>query len=158
VAAVSRVGPRRGGPAAGHLVALRRARDLADREYGSPLDLDDLARAASLSRFHFVRAFADAYGETPAAYLSRRRIERAKDLLRSANLTITEIGMMVGFTSPSAFSSRFRELVGSSPSDYRRRVTADQGPPPIPGCFVLMWTRPAPEVRNPDKAKRQGQR
>ena len=127
------------------LVALRRARDLADRDFAQPLDLDALARAANLSKFHFARAFAEVYGETPRAYVTRRRIERAKDLLRAANLTITEVCLLVGFESLGSFSSRFRELVGATPSDYRRQASAGGGSPPIPGCFVLMWTRPAAE-------------
>lgn len=116
---------------------LRRARDLADRAYAEPLDLDALALAANVSRFHFVRRFADAYGETPMRYVTRRRIERAQDLLRSANLTVTEICVMVGFSSLGSFSSRFRELVGESPTEYRDRYAAT-GTPHIPGCFLFM--------------------
>jgi AraC-like DNA-binding protein len=125
------------------LPALRRARDLIDREYGEPLDLGAMAREAGYSRFHFARAFAAAYGETPRAYLTRRRIERAKTLLRTANLAVTEICFLVGFSSPGSFSARFRELVGRSPSEYRDEAVG-AGPPPIPGCVVLMWTRPYP--------------
>src|ERR687888_954879 len=128
----------------GTLIALRRARDLTDRDFAQPLTLDSMAQAAHLSKFHFARAFTKAYGETPRTYLTRRRIERAKDLLRSANLTITEICFLVGFESVGSFSSRFRDLVGMSPSEYRRQSSAGSGPPPIPGCFVLMWTRPSP--------------
>jgi len=116
---------------------LRRARDLADRHYAEPLDLDALARAASVSKYHFSRSFSDAYGETPIRYLTRRRIERAQDLLRSANLTVTEVCMLVGFSSLGSFSSRFRELVGESPTQYRDRWAA-QGGPRIPGCFLFM--------------------
>jgi AraC-like DNA-binding protein len=122
---------------------LRLARDVADRDYSQPLTLDEMARAAHLSKFHFAREFAAAYGETPRSYLTRRRIERAKDLLRAANLTVTEICYLVGFNSLGSFSSRFRELVGYSPNQYR---AAQHDVPPIPGCFVLMWTRP---FRNP---------
>src|SRR5439155_1282161 len=57
----------------------------------------------------------------------------------AANLTITEICFLVGFESVGSFSSRFRDLVGMSPTEYR---SASAGAPPIPGCFVLMWTRP----------------
>ena len=121
------------------LIALRRARDLTDRNFAQPLTLDSMARAAHLSRFHFARAFTKAYGETPRTYLTRRRIERAKDLLRAANLTITEICFLVGYESVGSFSSRFHDLVGMSPTAYR---SASAGAPPIPGCFVLMWTRP----------------
>ena len=134
------------------LQALRRARDLTDRDFAQPLTLDAMAAAAGLSKFHFARAFARAYGETPRTYLTRRRVERAKDLLRAANLTITEICFCVGFESVGSFSSRFRELVGASPTDYRQSFVADGGPPPIPGCFVMMWTRPTGN-RNPEEAR-----
>ncbi len=116
---------------------LRNARDLADRQYGSPLDLDALADAAHVSKYHFARCFTETYGESPMRYLTRRRIERAQDLLRSANLNVTEVCMMVGFTSLGSFSSRFRELVGESPTQYRDRWAA-QGGPHIPGCFLFM--------------------
>ena len=120
--------------------------DLIDRDYARPLDLDAMAREAGYSRFHFARAFAAAYGETPRAYLTRRRIERAKTLLRSANLSVTEICLLVGFESLGSFSSRFRHLVGQSPSDYREAAVRAGGAPPIPGCVVLMWTRPHAEI------------
>ncbi|HEX6236755.1 MAG TPA: AraC family transcriptional regulator [Acidimicrobiales bacterium] len=126
---------------------LRRARDLADRHYAEPLDLDTLAAAAHVSKYHFVRCFADAYGATPMRYLTRRRIERAQDLLRSANLTITEVCVMVGFSSLGSFSSRFREMVGESPRQYRDRW-ASRGGPYVPGCFLFWrgldrWPAPA---------------
>jgi AraC-like DNA-binding protein len=124
------------------LPALRRARDLIDRDYAQPLDLDAMAREAGYSRFHFARAFTAAYGEPPRTYLTRRRIERAKTLLRTANLSVTEICGLVGFESLGSFSSRFRSIVGQSPSDYRATSVSNGGPPPIPGCVVLMWTRP----------------
>jgi AraC-like DNA-binding protein len=127
------------------LPALRRARDLIDRDYGEPLDLEAMAAEAGYSRFHFARAFGAAYGETPRAYLTRRRIERAKTLLRTANLSVTEICFLVGFASLGSFSSRFRQLVGRSPSEYRDDAIAQTGVPPIPGCVVLMWTRPYPD-------------
>lgn len=116
---------------------LRRARDLADRQYADPLDLDALAQAAYVSKYHFSRCFAETYGDTPMRYLTRRRIERAQDLLRSANLTVTEVCMLVGFSSLGSFSSRFRELVGESPKQYRDRW-ATRGRPHIPGCFLFM--------------------
>jgi len=116
---------------------LRRAKDAADRDYAEPLDLDALAAAAHVSRYHFARTFAATYGEPPMRYLTRRRIERAQDLLRSANLSVTEVCVLVGFSSLGSFSSRFRELVGESPSEYRARWAAAGGPH-IPGCFLFM--------------------
>jgi AraC-like DNA-binding protein len=130
----------------GALPHLRVAKDLMDRHYAEPLSLDQVARQAGYSRFHFLRAFREAYGETPRAYLTRRRIERARDLLRSANLTVTEICHMVGFSSLGSFSARFTELVGSSPSQYREGMIREGGPPRIPGCVVMMWTRIPPPL------------
>jgi AraC-like DNA-binding protein len=141
------------------LVHLRRARDLADRHYAEPLDLDALARAAHVSKYHFVRRFAETYGETPMRYLTRRRIERAQDLLRSANLTVSEVCMLVGFSSLGSFSSRFRELVGESPTSYRDRWAATGGPH-IPGCFLFMrgvdrWPS-SPQLEQPRRSARTG--
>jgi AraC-like DNA-binding protein len=125
---------------------LRSARDLMDLRYAEPLDLDQMAAEAGYSKFHFARAFKDAYGETPAHYLTRRRVERAKDLLRSANLTVTEVCMLVGFSSLGSFSTRFSELVGMSPVAFQRASVARGGPPPIPGCFLMEWSRPRPAL------------
>lgn len=116
---------------------LRKARDLADHSYAEPLDLADLARVAHMSKHHFTRSFAATYGETPMRYLTRRRIERAQDLLRSANLTVTEVCMLVGFSSLGSFSSRFHALVGETPTQYRDRWAA-AGAPHIPGCYLFM--------------------
>ncbi|NUR82314.1 MAG: helix-turn-helix transcriptional regulator [Dermatophilaceae bacterium] len=117
---------------------LRRARDLADREYARPLDLDRLAAEACLSKWHFLRLFRATYGLTPAEYVSRRRIERAQDLLRATNLTVTEVCFAVGYSSVGSFSSRFRAVVGETPSSFQARYAA-AGAPHIPGCFVFMW-------------------
>jgi AraC-like DNA-binding protein len=119
------------------LVHLRRARDHIDRHFAAPLDLDRLAAVAAMSKYHFVRCFEATYGETPIRYVTRRRIERAQDMLRHANLTVTEICTAVGFASLGSFSSRFRELVGESPSAYRDRWTA-RGGPHVPGCWLFM--------------------
>ncbi|MDL5158114.1 helix-turn-helix transcriptional regulator [Actinomycetospora termitidis] len=118
------------------LVGLRRARDRIDREYAEPLDLDALAATAGLSKYHFLRCFSRTYGRTPAAYLTERRVERAQDLLRATNLTVTEVCWLVGYASLGSFSTRFRRLVGVSPSEYQARWAS--GAPRIPGCFVLM--------------------
>ncbi|MBF6137699.1 helix-turn-helix transcriptional regulator [Nocardia otitidiscaviarum] len=116
---------------------LRRARDLADRNYAEPLDLDGLAAAAGVSKYHFLRSFAATYGKTPAVYLAERRIERAQDLLRATNVTVTEACMLVGYSSLGSFSRKFTELVGLSPSDYQAKFAAE-GTPRIPGCFVFI--------------------
>ncbi|HEV7651482.1 MAG TPA: AraC family transcriptional regulator [Actinophytocola sp.] len=136
-------------------VHLRRAKDLMDSNYADPLDLAAMAAEAGFSRYHFAREFRAAFGEPPGAYLGRRRVERAKDLLASANLTVTEICMVVGFTSLGSFSRRFTELVGCSPTVYRKRIVERGGPPPIPGCFVMAWARPRPAIADkPDTGPR----
>ena len=116
---------------------LRRARDHIDRHYQRALDLDQLAAVAGVSKFHFVRSFEAAYGETPIRYLTRRRIERAQDLLRAANLTVTEICMLVGFASLGSFSSRFTAAGGRESHRYRNRWAA-RGGPHMPGCYLFM--------------------
>lgn len=116
---------------------LRTARDHMDRHYASALDLDALAAVAEVSKYHLVRSFEATYGETPMRYLTRRRIERAQDLLRGANLTVTEICMLVGFASLGSFSSRFHQLVGESPTAYRDRW-ARRGGQHVPGCYLFM--------------------
>ena len=92
---------------------------------------------AGVSKFHFMPCFEATYGETPMRYLTRRRIERAQDLLRHANLTVTEVCTVVGFASLGSFSARFRQLVGESPTAYRDRWAA-RGGAHVPGCHLFM--------------------
>jgi AraC-like DNA-binding protein len=119
------------------LVHLRRARDHADRSYAGPVTLEEMAAVACLSKYHFLRLFRATYGMTPMEYVSKRRIERAQDLLRATNLTVTEVCFAVGFSSLGSFSSRFRSVVGETPSEFQRRYA--EGAPHIPGCFIFMW-------------------
>ena len=124
-----------------NLAHLRRARDLIDREYARPLEVAELARAALMSTAHFSRQFRAAYGETPYAYLMTRRIERAKELLRRGDLSVTEVCLEVGCTSLGSFSARFTELVGETPTAYRARDhSALQS---VPGCLAKDVTRPS---------------
>ena len=109
----------------------------ADRHYAEPLDLDGLAAAAGVSKYHFLRCFAVTYGRTPALYLAERRIERAQDLLRATNVTVTEACMLVGYSSLGSFSRKFTDLVGMSPSAYQAKF-AIEGAPHIPGCYIFM--------------------
>ncbi|MFI0406978.1 helix-turn-helix transcriptional regulator [Actinomadura sp. 3N508] len=117
---------------------MRLARDAMDRDWAEPLDVAAVATRAGYSRYHFVRLFHDVYGETPGRYLARRRIERAQDLLRTANLTVTEICMLVGFTSLGSFCTRFKQEAGMTPTEFRRRARATDSSS-IPGCFVMFW-------------------
>jgi transcriptional regulator GlxA family with amidase domain len=131
------------------LVLLRRAKDRMDREFADPLDVPALAAGALMSPGHFSRLFREAYGETPYGYLMTRRIERAKELLRRGELSVTEVCVAVGCTSLGSFSSRFTELVGETPSAYRAR--AHDGFRDIPSYFAKIQTRP---VRNGEASTR----
>lgn len=126
---------------------LLRAKDLIDSSYAAPLDVPALAQAAFASPAHFARSFKRAFGETPHQYLQRRRIERAKELLRESDLSVTEVCLEVGFQSLGSFSTVFRALVGEPPSSYRERWNTTP-PPAIPACYTMMFTRPT-EVHRP---------
>jgi AraC-like DNA-binding protein len=121
---------------------LLRVRDLIDRAYAAPLDVPALARSAHVSEAYFSRSFKAAFGETPHQYLLRRRMERAKALLRAGDLPVTEVCLAVGFTSLGSFSTQFRRFVGESPTAYRERTGHDELAV-IPGCLVRRYTRPA---------------
>jgi transcriptional regulator GlxA family with amidase domain len=111
-----------------------------DREYAQPLDVPALARTAMMSPAHFSRRFREAYAETPYSYLMTRRVERAKALLRRGGLSVTDVCFAVGWTSLGSFSTRFTELVGETPSDYRARAHDD--PPVVSSCQMMVVTRP----------------
>ena len=118
---------------------LRLAKDAMDRDWADPeLDLDGVAACAGYSRFHFLRAFKAAYGETPGQYLTHRRIERAEEMLRSADLSVTEICHLVGFSSLGTFSARFKARTGLTPSEYRS-THVGRGAALIPGCYAMLW-------------------
>ena len=125
------------------LVVLRRVRDRIDRDYAQPLDVEALARGAHMSAGHLSRQFRAAYGESPYSYVMTRRIERAMALLRRGDLTVTEVCFAVGCSSLGTFSTRFTELVGMPPSEYRRQAAQAIGG--LPACVVKQATRP---VRN----------
>ena len=122
------------------LAWLRRVRDRIDREYELPLDVEALARGAHMSAGHLSRQFRLAYGESPYSYLMTRRIERAMALLRRGDLSVTEVCFAVGCSSLGTFSTRFSELVGMSPSAYRRDTA--RGTAGLPSCVAKQVTRP----------------
>ena len=111
-----------------------------DREYAQPLDVPALARTALMSTAHFSRRFREAYSETPYSYLMTRRVERAQALLRRGDLTVTDVCFMVGCTSLGSFSSRFTELVGETPSEYRARN--HDALETVAPCQAMVLTRP----------------
>ena len=121
------------------LAHLRRARDRMDRDFAQPLDVPAMARTALMSPAHFSRKFRAAYGETPYSYLMTRRIERAKALLRQG-MSVTDTCFAVGCTSLGSFSSRFTEIVGETPSQYRGHDHT--GLQVVPACAAKVGTRP----------------
>ena len=121
------------------LAHLRRARDLMDRYYAEPLDVPAMARTALMSPSHFSRKFRATYGETPYSYLMTRRIERAKALLRQGK-SVTDTCAAVGCTSLGSFSSRFTEIVGVPPSQYRGRDHRHLEV--VPSCVSMVAMRP----------------
>ena len=119
-----------------------------DREYAQPLDVEALARGVHMSAGHLSRQFKLAFGESPYAYLMTRRIERAMNLLRRGDLSVTQVCFAVGCQSLGTFSTRFTELVGMPPSVYKEEAGRTlAGAPP---CVVKQVTRPirARSVRN----------
>lgn len=126
------------------LARLRRVRDRIDRDYAQPLDVEALARAIGMSAGHLSREFRRAYGESPYSYLMTRRVERAMALLQVGELSVTEVCFAVGCSSLGTFSTRFSELVGVSPSVYRREAVA-HATEGLPACVAKQVTRP---IRN----------
>src|ERR1700735_959988 len=105
-------------PRARHLL---RAKDLADARYAEPVGVEDMARAAGLSKAHFSREFRRAFGESPHSYLLTRRLERAAALLRGTDHSGAEICLDVGLTSVGSFTTSFTRIYGCSPTAYRAR-------------------------------------
>ncbi|HEY3192492.1 MAG TPA: helix-turn-helix transcriptional regulator [Solirubrobacterales bacterium] len=122
---------------------LLRARDLVDSRYSEPLDLKALARAAHVSPRHFSRSFRRVFGETPYQYLLSRRLERARHLLRTTDLSVAEICLAVGFTSVGSFTTTFTRHVGVSPTTYRKAYRGPSEADRIPLCFAMAWSRRA---------------
>jgi transcriptional regulator GlxA family with amidase domain len=121
---------------------LLRARDLADARYSEPLDVDDLARAAGLSRAHFSREFRRAFGESPHAYLLTRRLERAAALLRTTDRSVAEICFAVGLRSVGSFTTSFTRTYGRPPTAYRDAFPPASAHAIIPTCVVRAFGRP----------------
>jgi len=107
-------------PTRDRLTRLCGARDQL-REVGhSALTIDEIAKGAAMSRFHFIRQFKAFFGETPAQFRTRARLEKAKLLLAGTGDSVTDVCMAVGFTSLGSFSALFTRRFGVSPSLYRR--------------------------------------
>lgn len=121
---------------------LLRAKDLADARYAEPLSVDDMARAACLSRAHFSREFRRAFGEPPHVYLLSRRLERAAALLRSTDRSVTDICLSVGMHSVGSFTTSFTRTFGRSPTAYRAAHPPAAHLALVPPCVLRAYGRP----------------
>lgn len=128
---------------------LCRARDYIAASYGARISLEDAAREARLSPFHFTRLFTRAFGETPHEFVTRIRIDEAKKLLIADNRSVTDICFDVGYQSPGSFSARFRSLTGLSPNAFRSEARACFGGLAahwpvlyIPACYQAFFPGP----------------
>lgn len=123
---------------------LCRARDLLREVHDRPLTIDEVARAAAVSPFHFIRQFKALFGQTPHQYRIQAQLDRAKHLLALSDSSVTDVCMEIGFSSLGSFSGLFARRIGMPPSTYRRQVRAIMPAPRrlpaelIPGCLTLM--------------------
>jgi transcriptional regulator GlxA family with amidase domain len=136
-------------PPARHLL---RAKDLADARYFEPLDVDDMARAAGLSRAHFSREFRRAFGETPHGYLLTRRLERAAALLRTTDHSVAEVCLAAGWQSIGSFTTSFTRTYGKSPTAYRESFPPAAAYAMIPACVARFYGRPQRSTFREDTA------
>ncbi|WHY78348.1 AraC family transcriptional regulator [Neobacillus sp. WH10] len=102
------------------------AHDYIRSFYNKPIKLNDIARIACLSPNHLLRTYSQIFGKTPHQHISEYRILKAKDLLRNLDFTITDITFELGFTNPVSFSKMFKQHVGVSPIQFRKKVILDK--------------------------------
>jgi transcriptional regulator GlxA family with amidase domain len=125
---------------------IRLARTMIDKNFDSSISLDELAHVAGFSMYHFIRIFRHVYKQTPHQCLVMHRVDKAKHLLRSTDLSITDICFEVGFQSVGSFSTLFRKTTGLSPSSYREHAAPLPPTPYIPLCYRTLY-----DVRDPDE-------
>jgi AraC-like DNA-binding protein len=140
-------------PPARHLV---RAKDVADARYTEALGVEDMARAAGLSRAHFSREFRRAFGETPHAYLLTRRLERAAALLRMTDRSVADICFTVGLQSVGSFTTSFTRTYGVPPTAYRAAFPPAVHHALIPTCVLRAYGRPQRSTSGEDRGGRGG--
>lgn len=153
--------------------AVRRVIDDMHANLGQELTIDDMARTAMFSKFHFTRVFRNVTGTSPGRFLSALRLQEAKRLLLDTDFSVADISSQVGYSSVGTFSSRFKSCVGVSPSMFRALggfvpEIDEEAPPPSQGssgrttlrgrvhfpedrspgyCFVGLFPSPVPQGR-----------
>jgi AraC-like DNA-binding protein len=136
-------------PPARHLL---RAKDLADARYFEEVGVDEMARAAGLSRAHFSREFRAAFGESPHVYLLTRRLERAATLLRTTDRSVADVCFSVGLQSVGSFTTSFKRIYGQSPTAYRAAYPPAADHALVPACVVRAFGRPQHRTFREDSA------
>ena len=136
---------------------LLRAKDRIDAAPYEAWPVRRLAKVSGVSQAHFARSFKQAFGAPPHRYLLTRRVERATALLRETELSITVIALEAGWTSLGTFGRTFRDVVGTSPGEFRARERAAPhtavGTPP---CFLSAARRPDLKIAVLEKRRRAG--
>jgi AraC-like DNA-binding protein len=135
---------------------LLRAKDMIDARYRESLDVGTLARAARMSPAHFSREFRRAFGEPPHQYLLTRRMERAANLLRTTDRTVSDICLLVGLRSVGSFTVSFGRSFGLTPTAYRAAHPQAAQRAQLPTCVVLAWARPQVSSFRDDSYSRSG--
>ena len=131
---------------------LLRAKDLADARYSERIDVEDMARAAGLSRAHFSREFRRAFGESPRAYLLTRRLERAAALLRNTDHSVADVCLSVGLQSIGSFTTSFKRMYGKPPTAYRADFPPASAYAVVPACVARFYGRPQHRTFREDKS------
>lgn len=139
-------------PPARHLL---RAKDLADSRFYEPLEVEDLAKAAGLSKAHFSREFRRTFGESPYVYLLTRRLERAAALLRNTDYSVAEICMEVGLRGVGSFTTSFKRMYGMTPTAYRAANPPAAAHARLPACVVRAYARPRHRTIREDGSSEQ---
>lgn len=132
---------------------LLKAKDLADARYAEPVDVEEMAVAAGLSRAHFSREFRKAFGESPRAYLLTRRLERAAALLCNTDRSVAEVCLDVGLRGVGSFTTSFKRHYGKTPTEYREAHPPASAHAVVPACFVRAYGRPQRRTFREDRAR-----
>ena len=139
-----------------HLARLHEARDLLAHRCVEQVRLDEAARVACLSKFHFERLFREAFGDTPRQFQIQRRLELARKLLTVTDLSVSEVCVEIGYSSLGSFSSQFRRAAGCTPTEFRyarRNQFALGWASPrvlVPSCMVARYAPPITQYSRND--------
>jgi AraC-like DNA-binding protein len=134
------------------------ARDRLVEVHDATVTIEQIAREAGISSFHFIRQFEALFGETPHQFRIQARLDRARLLLAAGRHSVTDVCMEVGFSSLGSFSHLFSRRLGESPSAFQRRIRVTVAAPRsrlgelpamlVPGCLTLMGYLPPSAFRS----------